>query len=247
MESRVSSTGRNRSLRSCVEKSEKIKREKAKEKVDYYFSLFYKIVYFHCSFMFNLLKEIEKDPSNLSFERKYDEVLSELYSFCDQWKSLIELELVYFITINQPVLKTGIVYFNYDKPNEFVGRERMKKASNKIKKFKGVELNGIFQYERLDRNSELIEAFGRALDKNIIENRLDAYLENKVDPLHIKNFPNVRFSKKMNEDSCNICLSDFKTNEKLFKMKCGKFLHNKCLRDWLKKSNYCPLCKEILS
>ena len=247
MEGCVSSTGRNRPLRNCVIKARKIKREKAKEKNHYYFSLFYKVVYYHCSFMFNLLKEIEKDPSNLSFERKYDEVQSELYSFCAQWKSLIELKLVYFTTMNQPDLKAGFVYFNYKNPKEFVGRESMKRAKNKINEFKGMQLKVVFQKKRVDRNSDSIEAFGRALDKNFIERRLDAYLENKVDPLHIKNFPTVRFSKKMKGDNCNICLNDFKTNEKLFKMKCGKFLHNKCLKDWLKKSNYCPLCKEILS
>ena len=223
------------------------KKEKAKENINYYFTLFYKIVYFHFSFMFNLLDDLEKEPSNLSFERKYEEVVSDLYSFCAQWKNVIKLKSLYITPKNKLAFKSSDVYFYYENPNEFVGWERMKKTSKKINKFKGVELKGVFQNEKVDRNSELIEAFGRALDENIIEGRLDAYLENKVDPLHIKNFPTVRFSKKMNMDNCNICLSEFKTNEKLFEIKCGKFLHNKCLRDWLKKSNYCPLCKEILS
>ena len=247
MESSVSSTGKKRPRRSCVEVARKIKKEQAKEQLDNYILLFQEIVYSHFLYMFYLLYDIKNDPTNLSFQRKYDEVLSELYSFCAQWKNLIELNTIQFVSLNG--VKTSIVYFNYEKPKEFVGQECMKKVSDEIKNFEdnGRTLKEHVRRTVVDRNSDLIEAFGCALGKNIMQKRQKAYIENKVDPLHIKNFPTVRFTKKMNEGNCNICLGDFKTNEKLFRMKCGNLLHCNCLREWLKKSNFCPFCKEILS
>ena len=73
----------------------------------------------------------------------------------------------------------------------------------------------VFLKKRVDRNSDLIEALGRALKENIIKERLYAFIEKKVHPLQIKSFPTVRFSKKINEDKCNTYLSKFKTNENL--------------------------------
>ena len=65
--------------------------------------------------------------------------------------------------------------------------------------------------------------------------QLYVYIENKVHPLYIKSFLLLGLVKDINKDNCNICLSDFKTNEKLLKMKCGNLLNIKCLREWLKK------------
>ena len=50
------------------------------------------------------------------------------------------------------------------------------------------------------------------------------------------------------ETQCAICLSDFVSVDiiKAF-YKCEHIFHKKCLLDWLKKSNNCPLCKHDLS
>ena len=97
MDSIVSITSRNRPRRSCVEVAIKIKKGKAKEQLDNFIPLFQKIVYSHILFMFNLLDDIKNDPTNLSIQRKYDELMLELYSFCARWKNLIELTSIYFV------------------------------------------------------------------------------------------------------------------------------------------------------
>ena len=120
MVNRVSSTGQKRPRRSSVLEARKVKREKVDEQIDYYISLFLRKVFHYLVFMFKMLDKIEKDPTNLSFQRKYVELMSELYSFCAKWKNLIDIKSIYFISKKQPNLKTGMVYFNYEKAEEFV-------------------------------------------------------------------------------------------------------------------------------
>ena len=50
------------------------------------------------------------------------------------------------------------------------------------------------------------------------------------------------------ESSCSICLNDFQGIDiiKTFSH-CGHIFHKKCLLEWLKKSNCCPLCKHDLT
>ena len=49
------------------------------------------------------------------------------------------------------------------------------------------------------------------------------------------------------ETSCAICIEDFKGTDiiKAF-YKCEHIFHKKCLKDWLQRSNKCPLCKHDL-
>ena len=204
-------------------------------------------------FILILFCSSEDDSSNLAFKRKLDDVMAELYSLCARWKNLVELKSVYFYPVSKPDLKTSIVCFNYNKPKDFFDREIMEKITEEFEAFdnevkeKELVLEAVCQPKSIDKKSGVVKDFIYAVKTNNIQDRFLAFLENKVDPSHVKNFPAVRFSKKLNKGECAICLGAFKANEKLFKMKCGKFLHNNCLKECLKKSNYCPLCKEILS
>ena len=55
----VFSTGKKRPRRSCIVKARKVKREKSKEQINYYISLFFEDVYFYSVFMFKILNEIK--------------------------------------------------------------------------------------------------------------------------------------------------------------------------------------------
>ena len=252
-ESTAPSPGSKRPKRSCVVKAEKIKLEKAKRLKDYHISLFYDVVVGYCCFSLCLLEEVYDDPTNLSFQRKYDDVMSELYSFCARWKGLIELESVYFFLVKHPHLKTSAVSFNYDKPKEFIAMKSMMKLIDERDAFERDDededqsIGGAFQPKRVDPMLGLVEDFRKATVMNNILFRLDAHCKNKVDSGHVKNIPTVRFTVKETEEECSICLGDFKARDKLFELRCGHLYHQKCLKDWLKKSTRCPLCKEILS
>ena len=257
-----SSTSSGKRLRkSCQKKKE----DKAKELKDYYSYLFYDIVSDYCKFMFNLLEEIDEDPTNLSFQRKYDEMIAELYSFCDRWKDLIELESVYFHLKKRPDVKSGIVHFNYENPKEFVDQNSMCRLKNNVIALDLEDdfvehvtldngndiairhLNAVCQPKVVCENLGSNEDFRYAVKTNNIKDRLDAFLKNKTDQEQVKSLPTVRFSKKEKEDKCSVCMGDFRAKEELFKLQCGHIYHKKCLKEWLKKSIYCPLCKETLS
>jgi hypothetical protein len=46
------------------------------------------------------------------------------------------------------------------------------------------------------------------------------------------------------ENDCSICLSELKMNEKFIHLKCKHLFHEKCIKDWLKTKNQCPICKK---
>ena len=52
-------------------------------------------------------------------------------------------------------------------------------------------------------------------------------------------YTNETYSDK----ECTICLEDFNENEKIYGLKCNHYYHKKCIDDWLKKHQTCPLCR----
>jgi hypothetical protein len=67
-------------------------------------------------------------------------------------------------------------------------------------------------------------------DKQILNQLPETYIEdvNKLD------------NEKKN---CVICLEDFKTGDKAVILPCIHMFHNKCIKNWLKTQNSCPICK----
>ena len=56
-----------------------------------------------------------------------------------------------------------------------------------------------------------------------------------------------KFDIKLIEDTCSICLAEYKIASILKIFPCGHIFHKKCIRDWLIKSNECPICKHDLT
>ena len=47
--------------------------------------------------------------------------------------------------------------------------------------------------------------------------------------------------------SCTICLERYKNHDLVLEFNCSQhFFHKDCLKEWIKKSEYCPLCKHDL-
>lgn len=46
--------------------------------------------------------------------------------------------------------------------------------------------------------------------------------------------------------SCSICLEDFETAAPALIMPCGHAFHEACLKEWLRRSHSCPLCRFLL-
>lgn len=44
-------------------------------------------------------------------------------------------------------------------------------------------------------------------------------------------------------NECHICLDDLAAGEPALRIPCGHLYHEECVKDWLKKSNECPVCR----
>ena len=54
--------------------------------------------------------------------------------------------------------------------------------------------------------------------------------------------------RKIKEDElllneCIICLENYKKDDKISILSCDHYYHTKCLNEWLKKKEECPLCR----
>ena len=57
-----------------------------------------------------------------------------------------------------------------------------------------------------------------------------------------------RYGESRKETECAICLENFKGIDMIKSFyKCNHIFHKKCLKDWLKRSNTCPLCNHDLT
>ncbi|VVC36318.1 Zinc finger, RING-type,Zinc finger, RING-CH-type,Zinc finger, RING/FYVE/PHD-type [Cinara cedri] len=73
---------------------------------------------------------------------------------------------------------------------------------------------------------------------NIVNNQITPPAsKSEIDKLKI-----VSHDKLLGEQ-CPICLSPYQLEQKALTMPCDHVFHEECLKTWLKKSNFCPLCK----
>ena len=75
-------------------------------------------------------------------------------------------------------------------------------------------------------------------NENIQKQKLDELLEE----IEI----NVKLIDKLETKQCNICLDNFKKGEKICYLSCVHYFHAICIKCWVKKSNKCPLCKNVI-
>ena len=54
--------------------------------------------------------------------------------------------------------------------------------------------------------------------------------------------------KAQKMDTCTICLELYKADDQIAELSCDKrhFFHEKCIDDWLKNKQECPLCKKAV-
>jgi hypothetical protein len=48
---------------------------------------------------------------------------------------------------------------------------------------------------------------------------------------------------KIEYPSCSVCISDIRKNEETILLPCGHMYHSKCIMEWLKENNTCPVCR----
>ena len=46
-----------------------------------------------------------------------------------------------------------------------------------------------------------------------------------------------------NKRNCMICLDEFKNGQKSIILPCIHIFHSECIKNWMKREKFCPLCK----
>ncbi|ESO05631.1 hypothetical protein HELRODRAFT_153542, partial [Helobdella robusta] len=60
----------------------------------------------------------------------------------------------------------------------------------------------------------------------------------------LENMPIIRYEgEDCNEDSCNICLGQYKRGDALKRLNCKHEYHSGCINVWLKRNITCPMCR----
>ena len=250
-EESTSSGEMKRPKRSCVVEAEKRKTEKEEDiyLIHHICSLFEQVVSDYFNFLIDIQYLVDKNSTDLSYQRKFDELHSELYTFCNSWRNEIELSSLCFYQKRLPNKKTNTIYFNYENPKMFINKKSFDELEREY--FRIVPRTSKFfrTFQRKYVSPKMVhnEIFYDSIISNNICERYHTFCKNKVFSKYIKNLSVIKYDKKENEEECSICLDDFKLKEVLYKLPCKHIYHRKCLQKSLKISTRCPTCNHILS
>jgi hypothetical protein len=89
--------------------------------------------------------------------------------------------------------------------------------------------------QRMENTMQLINMMSGGERHNPVkQNVLDLLPESKLK--EVKKLP-------QDKKSCVICLEDYKENDTILTIPCYHIFHKKCVIDWFKNDNTCPICK----
>ena len=66
----------------------------------------------------------------------------------------------------------------------------------------------------------------------------------QINSLKVRSLPGTPVSDPNFLSRCQICLEDWKKEEKVRDLPCTHFFHVQCLDTWLGHKNSCPLCRQ---
>ena len=64
----------------------------------------------------------------------------------------------------------------------------------------------------------------------------------KTEIIEQRNYVVYKLEKTTNEYECVICLENMVNGDEIILTECFHMYHKKCIGDWLKISNICPIC-----
>ena len=187
----------------------------------------------------NFLEHLEQQDLNL---QNHFKMLENLFS-SDNDSYLLEQKL----KIEKNNLENKINSDNIKFKNKL---EQQKAKTNK--KLSGTNVyipdnnhNGNVNY---NRNRNRIRNNNRNRNNNEEKDKFMEYKKSKaISALPTFQYKYIINYVKRDENTCPICLLEFKEEDILIRFSCKEHIfHKKCLCTWLEKSDICPLCKKSL-
>ena len=62
--------------------------------------------------------------------------------------------------------------------------------------------------------------------------------------ININSLNTLLLCDELPDDTCSICLDEFKEGDKIKKLNCNHIYHEKCLLPWLNNNDCCPMCRQ---
>ena len=62
--------------------------------------------------------------------------------------------------------------------------------------------------------------------------------------INIDNLNTLLLCNELPDDTCSICLDEFKEGDNIKKLNCKHIFHKECLLPWLNDNDCCPMCRQ---
>ena len=184
---------------------------------------------------FNNIFEPFRDLSNFGFENDFNDFTDNFFSN----------PLDFYSNKNSRGVRSRSNY------NHINNNNNRKRIGFDARDYEDYYENNNFMNDNDDFERDIIDQLYPNPDRMTYEQLLE--LEDKVGNVskglskaQIKKIPNVYFSKKhfKNQEKCAICQYEYKETEKVSKLPCLHIFHNDCIKGWLDKNKFCPICKK---
>ena len=97
-------------------------------------------------------------------------------------------------------------------------------------------------YNNINNNNIIIENIQPINDDNNKINNGNSKILELLQDMKLKK----EILEKIENKQCLICLDNYEVEENLCYLPCFHLFHSDCIKTWIKKSNKCPLCKNII-
>ena len=94
----------------------------------------------------------------------------------------------------------------------------------------------VIEFHRLNEYDPLLELHIIDYEEEKQDNQTE---NNNLSVCALENIEDLTSEKK----DCRICLDSFQKLDKVVFLGCIHMFHEKCIKEWLKTNNYCPICK----
>ena len=91
---------------------------------------------------------------------------------------------------------------------------------------------------------QLVKCYYRI--ENYIVNRINERNQriNNRRPLNINSINTLVVCEELPDNTCSVCLEEFKEDDIIKKLNCNHIFHKDCLEPWLNNNRNCPLCRQ---
>lgn len=79
--------------------------------------------------------------------------------------------------------------------------------------------------------------------KNNIYNRRRR-IRRSLNRVNIDSLNTVILRDRLQDNTCSVCLEEFKDDDILVKLNCNHIFHKECLEPWLNNNTNCPMCRQ---